>query len=171
MSERLVAARIAHEEDVPAVMRALADAGVPRRHIEVLSNLPLPESLIGPPMRATHLPYFTAAGLCFGLLLGILLSPGTVFLYPLEVGAQPIFSPPSLVIIYELTMWFIVLFTFAGFVLETRVRTGAPRYPLVPAEHEILVVADVPQDLVPARVAAALTAQGAELIDPHEGRD
>ena len=38
----------------------------------------------------------------------------------------------------------------------------------MPHDHEILVVADVPSDLVPARVREALVAHGAELIDLDE---
>ena len=131
-------------------------------------SLPLPPHVVGGEWKSRRLLLYTFTGSLIGLVIGIALSPGTAFLYPLVVGAQPLISPPSLIIIYELTMWLTVLVTISGFIYMTRIGPGTPRYQRVPQAHEILVVADVPLDLVPARVRETLVAHGAELIDLDE---
>jgi hypothetical protein len=164
----VIGARVDGLEGVSGALEALREAGVPRERIEVLSSLPLPPHVVGGEWKSKRLLRYTFTGSLLGLAIGIGLSPGTAFIYPLVVGAQPLISPPSLIIIYELTMWVTVLATITGFIYMTRVRPGTPRYARVPHDHEILVVADVPGDLVPARVREALVAHGAELIDLGE---
>ena len=164
----VIGVRVDDLEGVSSALEALREAGVPRERIEVLSSLPLPPHVVGGEWKSKRLLLYTFTGSLIGLAVGIGLSPGTAFLYPLVVGAQPLISPPSLIIIYELTMWLTVLLTITGFIYMTRIRPGTPRYVRVPHDHEILVVVDVPLDLVPARVREALVAHGAELIDLDE---
>ena len=167
----VVGVRVAGLDGASAALEALREAGVPRERIEVLSSLPLPTHVVGGEWSSNRLLRYTFTGSALGLVIGVALSPGTVFLYPLVVGAQPIISPPSLIIIYELTMWLTVIMTILGFIYMTRIRPGTPPYRRVPKDHEILVVADVPPDLVPDRVRDALVAHGAELIDLDEDDD
>ncbi len=164
-----VSARVDGERGVASALKALREAGVPRECIEVLSDLPLPESVLGGQMRATKVLRWTAAGLVVGLLAGVFFSVGTLFLYPLLVGGEVTrVSPPNFIIIYELTMFGIVVATALGFMLETRGR--GPRRPYFEGVSvgEVFVVVDLPPDLVASRVRSALEAHGAEPL-PDQG--
>lgn len=162
-----VAARVGDQRGVADALDALRRAGVPRDRIEVLSEVPVPEAVLGGPMRHTRVLRYTFTGLVVGLVLGGFFSIGTVFLYPLLVGGQPYVAPPALIIIYELTMFCIVVFTVAGFVKETRVVDRRPYWSGV-TRGETFVVVDVPPDLVSTRIRAALEARGAEVVEAEE---
>ncbi|MCL5943027.1 MAG: hypothetical protein M1325_05900, partial [Actinobacteria bacterium] len=79
---RFVTARVFGERGVADALLALRQAGVSRESIEILSAVPLPDPVLGGPMRSTRLPFWTGAGLLTGLALGIFFSIGTLFLYP-----------------------------------------------------------------------------------------
>lgn len=166
---QLLTARVAGEDGVARALIGLREAGVPRRRVEVLSDVPLPEALLGGPMKATRLPFFTAAGLVLGLLTGLSLAIGTVLLYPLVVGGQALIVPPVFVIVYELTMLGIVLFTVGGFILESRLRRDPVRRSGIRAPAgEIMVLVQVPPDITVGRVRAALERHGAEAVEVRE---
>src|SRR5665811_1535612 len=74
-----VSARVDGEGGVAAALKALREVGVPRERVEVLSDLPLPASILGGEMRATRVPLFTAVGLVGGLAAGVFFSVGTLF--------------------------------------------------------------------------------------------
>ena len=170
MSERFVSVRVQGQQGVAMALKALRDAGVPRGAVEILSNVPLPETILGGPMKATRILRYTFTGLVLGFALGGFFSIGSLFLYPVLVGGQPTyFAPPNLIIIYEMTMFGIVVATFLGFALETRrVKGGArPYWPAVSGGGTYVVV-EVPPDLVAGRIRDALKAGGAEPIDPEE---
>ncbi|MHB9149296.1 MAG: quinol:electron acceptor oxidoreductase subunit ActD [Thermoleophilia bacterium] len=161
-----VSARVDGERGVAAALKALRGVGVPRERVEVLSDLPLPARVLGGEMRRCRLPLFTAAGLVGGLVVGVFFSVGTLFLYPLLVGGQVSrIAPPNLIIIYELTMFGIVVATAAGFFVETRGR--GPRRPYFEgvSTGETFVVVELPPDLIASRVLRALEASGAEPIE------
>jgi hypothetical protein len=169
MSMRIVRARVNGEEGVVRALMALRGAGVPRRSIEVLTEIPLPAPLLGGHMRATRVPWYTAAGLIGGLFTGLALAIVTPLLYPLVVGGQGIFTPPVVVITYELTMLGIVVLTVGGFVYETRFRRDPVRRSgIQPAPGETLVLVSVPPDLTPTRIQGALEREGAEEIEVRE---
>jgi Protein of unknown function (DUF3341). len=170
MSGRSVSVRVQGEQGVARALQALREVGVPRDHIEVLSDIPLPAALLGGAMKATKLLRFTFTGLVVGLAVGAFFSIGTLFLYPVLVGGQPVYlAPPNIIIVYELTMFGIVVATALGFVLETRrAKSGSrPYWPAV-GRGEMYVVVDVPPDFVATRIGAALEARGAELVEPEE---
>lgn len=170
MSGRFVSARVEGEQGVARALQALREIGVPRSAVEILSDVPLPEAVLGGAMKATKLRRFTFTGLVVGLATGAFFSIGTLFLYPVLVGGQPMyFAPPNLIIIYELTMFGIVVGTALGFVLETRrVKGGGRPYWAAVSHGGIYVVVEVPPDLVATRIREALIARGAEPVDPAE---
>lgn len=165
-AERFVSVRVEGERGVATALKALRDSGVPREYVEVLSDLPLPAGVLGGPMRSTRLPLYTAAGLVIGFLVGVFFSIGTLFLYPLLVGGQVSrVSPPNLIIVYELTMFGIVVATALGFIMETRGR--GPRRPYFKgvSRGETFVVVELPPDLVASRVRASLEAHGGVFVE------
>lgn len=167
---RFVSVKVEGERGVASALQALRESGVPRECVEVLSDLPLPPSVLGGHMRRTRLPLFTGAGLVIGFVTGVFFSIGTLFLYPLLVGGQVSrIAPPNLIIVYELTMFGIVVATALGFVLETRGRGPRPPYFAGVSRGESYVVVELPPDLVASRVRAALVARGATAVEPEGG--
>jgi hypothetical protein len=169
VSGQFIAAKVEGEQGVLRAMRALMNAGVPRKNVEVLSEVPLPHRLVLGKMRSTRLLYWTVAGLLAGLGMGVFFAIITVFLYPLDVGGQGVLVPPALVIIYELTMFSIVGATFTGLVVEMAPwRTARrPYWPDVP-DGGTYVVVEQPVDFVAARIAKLLEDSGAELVQVEE---
>lgn len=170
MSGRFVSARVDGEQGVALALQALREIGVPRSAIEVLSGVPLPEAVLGGAMKATKILRFTFTGLIAGLAAGVFFSIWTLFLYPVLVGGQPEYvAPPNLIIIYELTMFGIVVATALGFILETRrVKGGRRPYWANVSHGGIYIVVEVPPDLVATRIREALVARGAEPVAPAE---
>ena len=164
-----VAARVDGEPGVMRVMEGLKEAGVPRRNVEVLSEVPLPEMVTIGPMRQSRLLMFTLIGGLGGLAAGFFLAVITPELYPLIVGGQPPVSVTSLIILYEITMFGIVIATAAGFVIEMRPwRTvKRPYWPGV-VEGEVYVVVEPPPDFIATRVAKVLETHGGQLVDLEE---
>ena len=65
-----VTAKVDGERGVAEALKALRQAGVPRDRIDVLTDVPMPETVLGGPMRRTRLLRFTFTGLVVGLLVG-----------------------------------------------------------------------------------------------------
>lgn len=166
--ERFVSVRVEGERGVASALRGLRESGVPRECVEVLTDLPLPPSVLGGHMRRTRLPLYTAAGLIIGFVAGAFFSVGTLFLYPLLVGGQVSrIAPPNLIIVYELTMFGIVVATALGFILETRGRRPRRPYFEGVSRGESFVVVELPADLLASRVRASLVAHGGVPVEPE----
>jgi mono/diheme cytochrome c family protein len=66
-------------------------------------------------------------GAVAGLLLALFLTVGTPLLYPVSVGGQPnIPIPPSIIVLFELTMLGTMLGAFVGLVVESRLAAKGP---------------------------------------------
>jgi mono/diheme cytochrome c family protein len=99
----------------------LRQLGVPDPMISVMSGVPYRPEMLGRRQRYEHLVPIALIGALGGLLTGIFLTVGTPLLYPLHVGGQPLVPiPPSLIIVFELTMLGTMLATFAGLLAESR---------------------------------------------------
>jgi len=71
--------------------------------------------------KRNYIKYFTAAGALGGFFFGITLAFSTAALYVLPRSGREIFAiPPTLLISYETAILGGVLFTFAGFMLLSR---------------------------------------------------
>jgi mono/diheme cytochrome c family protein len=98
----------------------LRHLGVLDKQISVMSGVPYRPEMLGRRQVYEHLAPIALIGALGGLLTGIFLVVGTPLLYPLHVGGQPLVPiPPSLIIVFELTMLGTMLATFAGLLAET----------------------------------------------------
>lgn len=71
--------------------------------------------------------FFTLTGAAFGVLCGLTLTILTSLAWPLRVSAKPIAAiPPFMIIVFELTILFGVLLTFASMLYYARLRRNAP---------------------------------------------
>lgn len=103
----------------------LHEMGVKDAEMNVISGIPFPGRVLGRPSAVTHVAKIAMAGAGMGALLGLALLYGTAFLYPLGVGAQPIYPVPmGWIVTFEMTMLGLMLFAFLGMFVDS----GFPSY-------------------------------------------
>jgi molybdopterin-containing oxidoreductase family membrane subunit len=104
----------AFEDDFLAAAKNLTASGFD--NISLLSPLPLEEAqeILG--LDKSPVRHFTLAGAIFGAIAGFALAAGTALVFILPTGGRAIITiPPFLIITYEMTILFGVLFTLLGF--------------------------------------------------------
>jgi hypothetical protein len=98
----------------------LHEMGISDDRISVVSGVPVPERLLGRPPQHTFVPRLAAAGAALGFLVGVFLNFGSPSLMPLHVGGQPVIPiPPGIIIVFEMTMLFMLIFTFVGLFINS----------------------------------------------------
>jgi hypothetical protein len=106
-------------------LRAL---GIDNEHVNVISGTPITEAMLGRPHQKTNIPRMAMAGAIGGMLVGIFFAFGTPTLYPVYVGGQPLYPvPPSVVVMFELTMLGIMISTFLGVFLDSHFPSYSPK--------------------------------------------
>ncbi len=99
----------------------LRQIGVPDDQITIMSGVPYRPEMLGRSYTYERLLPIALFGAIGGLLTALFLTVGTPLLYPIRVGGQPLIPiPPTLIIVFELTMLGTVLATFAGILAESR---------------------------------------------------
>jgi hypothetical protein len=109
-----IMASFAYEEDFLAAARNLKSSGFD--NISLLSPLPLEEAqeILG--LGKSPVRRFSLAGALVGAASGFAMSVATALVFILPTGGRAIITlPPYLVITYEMTILFGVLFTLLGF--------------------------------------------------------
>jgi hypothetical protein len=149
----------------------LHELGFHHDQITVISGVPVAERLLGRPLQKTYVPRIAMGGAALGFLFGIFLNWGTPGLYTVQVGGQPVVAiPPGIIIVFEMTMLFLMLSTFIGLILNSNFPTYSPKY-YVPEVSDgkiaVLFECSVADE---GRIAAALTGVGAESVKRVEAR-
>ena len=94
----------------------------------MVSSLPHSQKALGRPEIHSWLPAISVGSAFVGLLLGVILTVGTPFLYQIRVGGQDIVPmPTTLVLVFEFTMLFLILGTFIGSVVLNTLPTRGPQ--------------------------------------------
>ena len=110
----------APDADLESLRLRLAEAGIPKRHISVLSSLPLGSRS----QQAVHpwWPYgMTIAAGLVGIGAGVFFAAGTAAMYPLMTGGKPIVAAPIVGIIsYETMMLLAIVVTFLTMIVRMR---------------------------------------------------
>ncbi len=122
MSDRLILGLFHEATPTADAIDALeTQLGVPEDKLSVISGIPYTTSMLGRTVRYERLVPVALIGALGGLLTGLFLTVGTPLLYPLVVNGQPYIPiPPSLIIVFELTMMGTIVATFAGLLAESR---------------------------------------------------
>jgi mono/diheme cytochrome c family protein len=143
-------------------LEAVQRLGVPDNRVTVMSAIPIRPQVLGRHHPRQHLSTVALVGALLGLGAALGLTVGTPLLYPLIVGGQPLIPiPPSLVIVFELTMLGTMWVTFIGFVLLNRFPTfGKPSYNPQVTAGQVGVVVETDSSRV-AKVESALKDHGA----------
>jgi mono/diheme cytochrome c family protein len=119
--------------------------------ITIMSGVPYePEMLARPPLRG-QLGLITLLGALLGFLISLSLTVGIFLLYPLIQGGQPLVPvPPSLIIVFEVTMLGTMWGAFFGFLLVNRFPAfGRPAYNPQITAGDIGLLVRVDEQLVP----------------------
>ena len=161
-------------EDIePAVngIEKLRELGVSDEQMNVISGVPIKESILGRPSALSYVSRIAMTGAILGVLLGIFLIYGTPFLYPLNVGGQPVFPVPiGIIITFEMTMLGLMGFAFLGMLVDSGFPSYTPKeYIPEISDGKIAVLFRCPDD-EQKKFVNALKKLGAESVNPAEAR-
>jgi di/tricarboxylate transporter len=143
--------------------------GIENEHVNVISGTPITEAMLGRPHQWTNVPRLAMGGAVGGLIVGIFFAFGTPALYPVYVGGQPLYPvPPSIVVLFELTMLGIMLSTFLGVFLDSRFPSYSPKVyvPEISDGYIALLIDCAPEQ--EEEVKKAMTEVGAESVKTAE---
>jgi mono/diheme cytochrome c family protein len=148
----------------------LRQVGVPDAKITIMSSIPYKAGILGRPHVRTRLGLVAAMGAAVGLSGALVLAGGTALLYPLLQGGQPLVPiPPSLIILFELTMLGTMWATFFALLIGNRFPSIQPQvYDPRITEGHIGVLAEVDEALAD-QVESILKANGAHHLQRVAG--
>ena len=157
-----------YEEDFLSAAENLKTSGFD--NISLLSPLPLEEAQEVLGLGKSPVRRFALAGAIIGAISGFAMAAGTALVFILPTGGRAIITiPPYLIITYEMTILFGVLFTLIGF----HVVSGLPAWrdrPYLPSaniDRFVVVVEGAEADQV-ARAEAIIRDAGADEIQHVE---
>jgi molybdopterin-containing oxidoreductase family membrane subunit len=158
----------AYEEDFLAAAKNLTASGFD--NISLLSPVPLEEAQEVLGLGKSPVRRFSLAGAIIGAISGFAMAAGTSLVFILPTGGRAIITiPPFLIITYEMTILFGVLFTLLGFHFVSGLPAWRDKPYLASAgiDKFVVVVEDVAADQV-ARADAIIRDAGAEEIQHVE---
>jgi hypothetical protein len=144
--------------------------GLPDDQMNVISGVPVTEAMLGRPRQPTNVPRLALGGALGGFVVSVLLV-FTPLLYFVPVGGQPTIPvPPSIVVIFELTMLGLLISTFLGVFLDSTFPSYRPmEYVPEISDGKIAVLFNCPQGKM-EKFTKAMTAQGAETVEVAEAQ-
>jgi hypothetical protein len=147
----------------------LRELGVTDAHMNVISGIPVTEAMMGRPPQASNVPRLALGGAVGGALVGVFLAFWTPGSYPLNVGGQPLIpGPPSVVVIFEMTMLGMLISTFLGVFLDSRFPSYTPKeYVPEISDGKIAILIECETD-EESQIEAAMTKIGAESVKHAE---
>ncbi len=118
-----VSLRLPWDRDLGDVVRTLEAGGLPSRQIDVLSRVPLPESVF--PVPRSHMSKIGVIGALLGFSAAVSLLVLVTVRYGLRTGGMPLISPlPLGVITYEMTLLASMLAMLLTLFLSARLGPG-----------------------------------------------
>ena len=160
----------AFEEDFLAAAKNLTASGFD--NISLLSPVPLEEAQEALGLHKSPVRHFSLAGAIIGAISGFAMAAGTALVFILPTGGRAIITiPPFLIITYEMTILFGVLFTLLGFHFVSGLPAWRDKPYLSSASSDkfVVVVEGVTADEV-ARADAIIREAGAEEIQHLEDK-
>ena len=149
----------------------LRSLGLSDDHMNVISGIPVTEAMLGRPSQWTNVPRLAGGGAVLGFLGGAFLMYGVPYLYPypIQVGTQAaIPGPPTVVVLFEITMLGMLLSTFLGVFLDSYFPNYRPmEYVKEISDGKIAVFFICPEESK-EKFTKAMTALGAEKVEVAE---
>ncbi len=153
-----------YEEDFLSAAQNLKTSGFD--NISLLSPLPLEEAQEVLGLGKSPVRRFALAGAIIGAIAGFAMAAGTALVFILPTGGRAIITiPPYLIITYEMTILFGVLFTLIGFHFVSGLPAwrDRPYLPSANIDRFVVVVEGAEADQV-ARAEAIIRDAGADEI-------
>ena len=128
MAKRSLLGVFADVDSAAEGARRLKSAGFTNDDYEVLTGNPYPEGAFGEHVKRDKLFVFPIVGGLIGFSIAILFTAGTQTAFPIVTGGKPILAIPAMLIIaYEFSLLFAMIFTVMGVFFESRLprTTGA----------------------------------------------
>ena len=149
----------------------LQQLGVRNHDMNVISGVPIKHTILGRPAAITYVSRIGMLGAVLGMFLGLFFIYGVKYLYPLQVGGQPIFPiPQGIIITFELTMLGLMGLSFLGMFVDSGFPSYTPKYytPEI-SDGKIAVLFSCPAG-EQEKFVDALKEAGAESVEPVEAR-
>lgn len=151
----------------------LRTLGVSDDHMNVISGVPVTEVMLGRPNKWSNVSRIAMGGVILGFCGGFFLafiSP-YMYAYPIQVSSQPyVPGPPSVVVLFELTMLGMLLSTFLGVFLDSNFPNYRPlEYTVDVSDGKIVVFFMCPKD-GKEKFSKAMKALGAEKVELAEAK-
>lgn len=145
--------------------------GLSDENMSVISGVPVTEAMLGRPNAWSNVPRIAFGGAALGMCAGIFLAFVTPYLYPypIQVSSQAyIPGPPSVVVLFELTMLGMLLSTFIGVFLESFFPNYRPlNYVKEISDGKIAIFFTCPKESKD-KFTKTMTALGAEKVEVAE---
>ena len=154
-----------------AALDHLREHGVSDDQMNVISGIPLTDHILGRPRVWSNVPRLALGGAIAGMLFGLFLTVGITYLYPLKIGRQWLVNgPPTVVLLFEMTMLGLLASTFVGVFLDSAFPSYGPKeYIPEISDGKIAILYSVPEEKV-EEVEDVLGSLGAESITQAERR-
>ncbi len=161
-------------EDIDPASQAidkLHEMGVTDEKLNVISGVPFSHKMLGRPHPWTNVSRLALGGAAIGFCVGLFLNFGTPMLYTVYVGGQYVTPvPPGLIIVFEMTMLFVLLSTFLGVFLDSFFPNYRPmEYVPQISDGKIGIFFQIVQE-EQQKFTDALNKLGAESVEPVEAR-
>lgn len=133
--------------------------------MNVISGIPVTEAMLGRPSQWTNVPRLAMGGAILGFLAGTFLAFVSPSMYEIKVGGQYFVpGPPSVVVIFELTMLGMLLSTFLGVFLDSYFPSYRPmEYVKEVSDGKIAILIECPL-VEENKLMEALKKMGAESV-------
>jgi len=170
MTERIKLLALFSEIDPAAnAVDVLEENGVDQHSIEVITGAPISPHMLGRHHHKSRVPKYALGGSIFGAAAGIFLSQITPNLYKVYVGGKPLApGAPSVVVIFEMIMLFMLISTFLGVFLES-VFPSYEKKEYVPeiSDGDIAIIFECPIEQEP-QLEKELRQAGAKMVRTAE---
>jgi hypothetical protein len=149
----------------------LRELGVTDDQMNVISGLPIPGRVLGRPSAVTNVSRIALAGAGMGALFGLFLLYGTAYLYPLHVGAQPVYPVPmGWITTFEMAMLGLMGFAFLGMFVDSGFPSYTPKDYVPEISNGKIAVLFSCDGKDERRIVDSLTKIGAESVKRAEAR-
>jgi hypothetical protein len=158
-------------EPVADAIEQLRALGVSDNCMNVISGIPVTEAMLGRPSQWTNVPRLALGGSILGFLAGAFLAFVSPSMYQIKVGGQGFVpGPPSVVLLFELTMLGMLLSTFLGVFLDSTFPNYRPmQYVREVSDGKIAILIECPH-VDESKITDALKKLGAESVQFAEAQ-
>jgi len=171
--EKSILAVFSDLEPAADAIEHLRSIGIHDDCMNIISGIPVTEAMLGRPSQWTNVPRIALGGAVLGFLCAaflVFVSP-YLYPYPIRVSSQAFVpGPPSVVVLFEITMLGMLTSTFLGVFLDSLFPSYRPmKYvpEISDGKIAILVECAVPEE---GKVTDALRKMGAESVQLAEAQ-